>query len=157
MRSTIHRRSAKQKKRTGQNESKTAVSNSELINCQQIVKQTDGRGFPFLDCGKKICICQNSDQCTEERKPQMAGQILSRKPKKQSLKQKRCKKEGEPDGYRESKIQHEKSETYKNGKRCKKIYTDQTDRTQHFFINEIKNRGAESDQSESWKELKQRR
>ncbi len=56
---------SKAEEAAGQNESKTAVSNSELINRQQIVKQPrDGRGFPFLDCGKKICICQNSDQCT---------------------------------------------------------------------------------------------
>ena len=39
----------------------------------------------------------------------------------------------------------------KTAKGVKKICTDQTNRTQHFFISEIKDRGAESDQSESWK------
>lgn len=44
------------------------IPGSEIDHTQEISKAEeaarDGRGFPFLDCGKKICIFQNSDQCT---------------------------------------------------------------------------------------------
>ena len=67
VRSTIHRRSAKQKKQTGQNESKTAVSNSELINRQQIVKRPEMvEDFRFWTVARKYAFARTAINVREE-------------------------------------------------------------------------------------------
>ena len=72
---------SKAEEAAGQNESKTAVSNSELINRQQIVKQPEMvEDFRFWTVARKYAFARTAINVREEI-PE-----LPRKPKKQSLK-----------------------------------------------------------------------
>ena len=146
---------SKAEEAVGQNESKTAVSNSELINRQQIVKQPEMvEDFRFWTVARKYAFARTAINIREEIPEAADGRAdISEEAKEAELEaaKKDAKELRAGFDIENQKYNTKKVKRTKTAKGVKKSAQIKLTGLNIFSSAKIKDRGAESDQSESWK------